>query len=204
MASIVRHPSGQRLQWVLDGREEALATLLERPGGSKALLRRYGGRPERLVRAGTATKPVVRIPLKRGVPGEVLDVQLRDIRGATVERVLYRCLSISDYDSIESTPSDYSATWHAAQLLAAQAAAPKRAKAVRVVSTPAPSQGSTCRVCGRRKLTRNEYNWRRRNGYAVWRCQHRRSSSTVRHDLLEAVGVIAVLVAWIFVARVRS
>jgi hypothetical protein len=198
MAGALLTASGQHLQRALSDREEALATLLERPGGSKALLRRYGGKPERLDRTRSATKPVVRIPLKWGVPGEVLDIQLRDTRGATVERVLYRCLSISSHDCIESTPRDYSATWHAAQLLAAHVAAPKHAKAARIVSTPAPSQGSTCRICGRRKLARKEYNWRRQNGYAVWRCNHRRPSPTGRRDLLEAVGVVAALVACIF------
>lgn len=189
--------SSQRLRRVLDDREEALATLLERPGGQQALPRRCGGKPKWLGGAGSTTKPVVRIPLKRGVPGEVLDIQLRDARSTTVERVLYRCLSISSWDSIESTPWDYSATWHAAQLLTARAVAPKRPKEVRVVSMPASSQGSTCRICGRRKLTRKEYNWRRQHGYAVWRCQHRRPSPSRRAGLIDAGGVIVALVACI-------
>lgn len=191
--------SGQQLQRVLSDREEALATLLERPGGAKTLLHRYGGPPEKLGHAGSTTKPVVRIPLKQGVPGEVLDVQLRDGRSTTVERVLYRCLSISSRDSIESTPRDYSATWHAAQLFATRVVVPKRAQAVRIVSTPAPSQGSTCRTCGRRKLTRTEYNWRRRNGYALRRCQHWRPSPTGKHDLMQAGGVLVALVTCICV-----
>jgi hypothetical protein len=120
---------------------------------------------------------------------------LRDAGSTTVERVWYRCLSISSRDSIESTPWDYSATWHAAQLFAAHAVALNRAPAVRIVSAPAASQWPTCRVCGRRKLTRDEHNWRRRNGYAAWRCQHRRPSPNRRKDLIGAGGSIVALVA---------
>lgn len=194
--------SSQRLPQVLGDRENALATLLVRPDGPKTLLRRYGGEPERLGRAGGASWLTVRIPLKRGVPGEALDIQMQALGSTTVERVRYRCLSISGRESIEVTPEDHSATWHAAQLLAASAivsgvfsaeSEPKRSAGVRIVSSPKRPQGMRCRVCGRRELSRDEYNWRRRNGYAVWRCQHRRKAP--RHSITGDLGVVAALAA---------
>jgi hypothetical protein len=74
----------------------------------------------------------------------------------------------------------------------------RRPKVARVVSVPSRSKGAQqCLVCGRRRLSREEYNWRRRNGYAVWRCQHRRANPSQRRGLLQAGGVIAALVACI-------
>jgi hypothetical protein len=75
---------------------------------------------------------------------------------------------------------------------------------VRVISVPARPNRPTCQLCGRQKLSREEYNWRRRNGYAVWRCQHRRQVPSHNRDLIEASGVIAALVvcAYLLAARV--
>jgi hypothetical protein len=199
----LRTADSQQLRQVLDEREEALATLLERPDGAEALLRLCDGTPRRLGRVGTTTKPVVRVQLKRGVPGETLDIQLRDADSTVVARVLYRCSAISGQASIEVTPRDYSATWHAAELVAAHAQRAGRPKAAgkvkdsktpRAVSTPKHPSGATCRVCGRRKLSGEEYNWRRRNGHAVWRCQHRKPNPSQRRGLVQAGGLIAGLV----------
>ncbi len=60
-----------------------------------------------------------------------------------------------------------------------------------------------CAICGRRKLSSTEYNWRRKNGYAAWRCQHRRPSPSAHRDLLEAVGVIAFLGAYLLLGLGR-
>jgi hypothetical protein len=204
MAVVPRTASGQHLLRVLKDREEALANLLERPGGAKALLRLCDGKSRWLGRVGTTNKPVVRVRLKRGVPGEVLDIQLRDTNSATVERVHYRCLAISSQDSIESTPREYTATWYAAGLFAAYVQSSRRpmvagtlksSKTARTVTTLKQPPGSTCRICGRRKLSREEYAWRRRNGYAVWRCQHRRPSPKRNRDLTQALSLVAVLTA---------
>jgi hypothetical protein len=73
----------------------------------------------------------------------------------------------------------------------------RRARQVRIVSTPARPSRPRCPVCGRERLSREEYNWRRRNGYAVWRCQHRRQNPKPNRGLIEAGGVIAALVACI-------
>jgi hypothetical protein len=190
-----------RLRQVLDDREEALATLLEQAGDPRVLRHLRDGAPQRLASA------VVRVRLKRGVPGEVLDIELQHADSTKVVRVLYRCLAISSRDSIEATRwENYTATWHAAQFFAQDTrtqAAPQvgrvfgRPKVTRVVSAPIRSQGPHCPICGRRRLSREEYNWRRRNGYAVWRCQHRRRSSTGKRGLVEAGGLIAGLVACI-------
>jgi hypothetical protein len=202
--------SRRSIQSALDDREEALATLLERPGGPRTLLNRFVGKPRVLGSVGNTSKPVVRVPLKRGVPGEVLDIQLRDVNSTAVDRVFYRCLAISSSDSIESTPREYTATWYAAQLLAegTKTQTPswwsrglRRSTTMRVLSGRKASRGTACRICGRRKLSRLELNWRRRNGYAVWRCQHRRPLPTTRRDLFEAGGVIVGLVLCILVVR---
>lgn len=67
----------------------------------------------------------------------------------------------------------------------------RRPKEVRIVSMPARPERPRCPLCGRERLSREEYNWRRRNGYAVWRCQHRRPSPRRRgHELAEAVGIV--------------
>lgn len=200
-----RRPTGlQRLRQVLDDREEALATLLESTGNPKVLRRLRDGAPQRLASTGYGGSPVVRVRLKGGVPGEVLDIQLRDADSRIVERVLYRCLAISSRGSIEATEGwDYTATWHAAQFFAQDIKVRTRPwarrllekpKVTRVVSAPTRQQGPTCRICGRRRLSREEYNWRRRNGYAVWRCQHRRANPSQRRGLVQAGGVIAALV----------
>jgi hypothetical protein len=191
----VRRPAGlQRLRQVLDDREEALATLLEQAGDPRVVLRRLrDGAPQWLTSTGYGVPPVVRVPLKGGVPGEVLDIQLRDADSPIVERVLYRCLAISSRDSIEATQwEDYTATWHAAQFFAQEVKVQSRSRAtaVRVVSAPTRPQGPQCSTCGRRRLSREEYNWRRRNGYAVWRCQHRRPSPKRHRDLVQSVGVV--------------
>jgi hypothetical protein len=168
--------SGQQLRQALADREEALATLLERTRSLKTLPPGiWDGKPVRAVRTGGTSRPVVRMRFKDGgALDEVLDIQLRGTSDTSVERLFFRCLAVSSREGIESTPRDFPATWHAAQLFAAaRATKPERPKMVRIQSAPAPSRGKACRVCGRRKLTREEYNWRRRNGYAVWRCQHR-------------------------------
>jgi len=66
---------------------------------------------------------------------------------------------------------------------------------VRVVLVPARPTRPRCRICGRERLSKEDYAWRRKNGYAVWRCQHRRPSPSNRRGLLEAGGVIAALAA---------
>lgn len=76
---------------------------------------------------------------------------------------------------------------------------PSKPREIQVSSRPMRLSRDCCMVCGRRKLSRTEFNWRRENGYAVWRCRHRRPSPTVRHDLIEAGGVIAALVVCIVV-----
>jgi hypothetical protein len=199
----LRTAHSQQLLRVLDEREEGLAILLERPRGAEALLRLCDGTPRRLGRVGTTTKPVIRVQLKRGVPGETLDIQLRDADSAMVGRVLYRCPAILGQASIEVTPRDYPATWQAAELVAAYAQRSRQPKSAgqvkgsktpRAVSTPKQPSGATCRVCGRRKLSRDEYNWRRRNRYAVWRCQHRKPNPSQRRGLVQAGGLIAGLV----------
>jgi hypothetical protein len=192
------------LRQVLDDREEALAILLERAGDPRVLRRLRDGAPQRVASA------VIRVRLKRGVPGEVLDIELEHADSTKIVRVRYRCLSISSRDSIEATQwENYTATWHTAQFFAQDMKSqvwprvgrvPRPTKAAHVVSTPARSKGTQqCRVCGRRRLSREEYNWRRRNGYAVWRCQHRRSNPSQRRELVQAGGVIAGLVACILV-----
>ena len=71
----------------------------------------------------------------------------------------------------------------------------KRPKEVRIVSVPALPNRPRCGLCGRERLSREEYNWRRRNGHAVWRCQHRRPSPSRSRDLKEALAVVAALAA---------
>jgi hypothetical protein len=196
----------RRLRLVLDDREEALATLLEQSSNPKGLLCLLDGPPQRL--CSTKAGLVVRVRLKRGVPGEVMDIQLRGANCSLVEGVRFRCDAISTRDSISIGPwhDMYSATWHAAQLIAANMEAAiqqrsrrtlRRLKSARVVSTLTRRQGPQCGTCGRHRLSREEYNWRRRNGYAVWRCQHRRPSPKRNRGLIEAGGVIAGLVACI-------
>ena len=73
----------------------------------------------------------------------------------------------------------------------------RRPKEVRIVSMPARPNRPQCTLCGRERLSREEYAWRRKNGYAVWRCQHRRPSPTVKHDLMQASWVLVALVACI-------
>jgi hypothetical protein len=65
------------------------------------------------------------------------------------------------------------------------------------VSIPARPGRPRCSICGREKLSREEFAWRRKNGLAVWYCQHRRPSPTYRREVLEAGGVIAALVIYI-------
>jgi hypothetical protein len=74
---------------------------------------------------------------------------------------------------------------------------PSGPREVRVVSIPVRSGRPRCPICGREKLSREDYAWRRKNGLAVWHCQHRRPSPTHRREVLEAGGVIAVLVVCI-------
>jgi hypothetical protein len=75
----------------------------------------------------------------------------------------------------------------------------RRPREVSIRSVPVRTNRPRCKLCGRERLSREEFNWRRKNGLAVWRCQHRRPSPTVRHDLIEAGGVIAALVVCIVV-----
>jgi hypothetical protein len=74
----------------------------------------------------------------------------------------------------------------------------RRPKEVRIVSTPARPQRRRCPICGRERLSREEYAWRRKNGYTAWRCQHRKPNPSNRRGLIEAGGVITALVACIF------
>jgi hypothetical protein len=71
----------------------------------------------------------------------------------------------------------------------------RRPKQTRVVSIPARPNRPRCQLCGRERLSREEYAWRRKNGYAVWRCQHRRPSPSRSRELMEAVSVVAALAA---------
>lgn len=71
----------------------------------------------------------------------------------------------------------------------------RRPKEVRIRSIPARPNRPRCTLCGRERLSREEYAWRRRNGYAVWRCQHRRPSPSRSRELTEAIGVLAALTA---------
>jgi hypothetical protein len=64
--------------------------------------------------------------------------------------------------------------------------------------TSRPARGR-CGLCGRIRLSRSEYAWRRANGLPVWRCQHRRRPRSPNRDLIDALLVIAALVvavAW--------
>ncbi len=123
-----RGGGGRRLRWVLDEREEALATLLERVDAAQALRRSCDGKPARLKQARPRGCPVMQVRLQGGLPGEVLDIRMRGSRCAAVERVWYRCLAISGRDRIEVTPRDFSATWHMAQVVAAHRAGSMRPK----------------------------------------------------------------------------
>jgi hypothetical protein len=71
----------------------------------------------------------------------------------------------------------------------------KRLKETRVVSIPARPNRPRCQLCGRERLSREEYAWRRKNGYPVWRCQHRRRAPKRNRDLTEALSLVAVLTA---------
>jgi hypothetical protein len=71
----------------------------------------------------------------------------------------------------------------------------RRPKQVRIVSMPARPSRARCTICGRERLSREEYAWRRKHGYAVWRCQHRRPSRTRRRDLVQSVGVLVAVAA---------
>ena len=71
----------------------------------------------------------------------------------------------------------------------------RRPRETRIVSYPTRSSRLRCRLCGRERLSREEYAWRRANGYAVWRCQHRRPSPSRSRELTEAMGVVAALAA---------
>jgi hypothetical protein len=78
---------------------------------------------------------------------------------------------------------------------------PRQPAVVSIRSAPARpnySPRTQCPICGRRRLARKEFNWRRGNGLAVWRCNHRRPSTSTRHDLLDAGGVIAALATCAF------
>jgi hypothetical protein len=69
----------------------------------------------------------------------------------------------------------------------------RRPKETRIVSVPARPSRPKCHLCGRERLSREEYAWRRKNGYAVWRCQHRRPSPSRSGELWEALVLIAML-----------
>ena len=71
----------------------------------------------------------------------------------------------------------------------------RRPKQTRITSHPARPARSRCRICGRERLSREEYAWRRKNGYAVWRCQHRRPAPSRGRELTEAMGLVAVMTA---------
>lgn len=70
-----------------------------------------------------------------------------------------------------------------------------------VPSMRARANRAHCPICGRERLSREELGWQRDNGLAVWRCQHRRPSPSLRAELLDAAGVIAALLACICVMR---
>lgn len=72
----------------------------------------------------------------------------------------------------------------------------RQSKETRIVSVPARPHRPRCIICGRERLSREEYNWRRRHGYTVWRCQHRRPAPSRNRSFTEAVGVIAALAAY--------
>ncbi len=59
-----------------------------------------------------------------------------------------------------------------------------------------------CSICGREWLSREEYAWRRKSGFAVWRCQHRRPSPNRNRELKEAAAVVAALAACALVLAV--
>lgn len=64
--------------------------------------------------------------------------------------------------------------------------------------TSRPARGR-CGLCGRIRLSRSEYAWRRANGLPVWRCQHRRRPPSPNRDVVDALLVIvalAVALAW--------
>lgn len=71
----------------------------------------------------------------------------------------------------------------------------RRPRETRIVSHPAQPSRPRCGLCGRERLSPEEYAWRRKNGYAVWRCQHRRPSPSRSRELMEAVSVVAALAA---------
>jgi hypothetical protein len=76
---------------------------------------------------------------------------------------------------------------------------PLHVRSTRVISRAGSRR--QCRVCGRVRLSRSEYAWRRANGYAVWRCQHRRPSRKPSQDVVEAIGVmVAVAVTALMIA----
>lgn len=66
-------------------------------------------------------------------------------------------------------------------------------KEIHIRSLPARPHRPRCGICGRERLSREEYNWRRRNGYAVWRCQHRRPAAPRRQGVLGDLSVVAAL-----------
>jgi hypothetical protein len=57
-----------------------------------------------------------------------------------------------------------------------------------------------CGLCGRVRLSRSQYAYRRVHGLPVWRCQHWRRARKQNRDLAEALGVVVLLMAYI-VAR---
>lgn len=65
------------------------------------------------------------------------------------------------------------------------------------------STGARCRMCDRIRLTRAQYAWRRANGLAVWRCQHRRPAPKPARDLVEAVALIVVLAVCAIAVRLQ-
>lgn len=71
----------------------------------------------------------------------------------------------------------------------------RRPRETRIVSHPARPSRPRCGLCGRERLSREEYAWRRKNGFAVWRCQHRRPSPSHGGELWEAVTLIGMLAA---------
>ncbi len=58
--------------------------------------------------------------------------------------------------------------------------------------TARPVRGE-CGLCGRRRLSRSEYAWRRANNLPVWRCQHRRTTNVAKRELVRTLVLLAAL-----------
>jgi hypothetical protein len=70
----------------------------------------------------------------------------------------------------------------------------KRSKGTRIIAVPPRPYRPRCVICGRERLSREEFAWRRRNGLVVWRCQHRRAAPS--RGIAGDVGVIALVAAF--------